>query len=87
MAGDVDSVKKNGWILLLFVFLGMLAGALVANGLKNIKELDFLTRSFKVHWSPSADLLVLTYNINIALNVSLLSVAGIVLAIWIYRKL
>lgn len=87
MAGDVDSVKKNGWILLLFVFLGMLAGALVADWLKRVPGLDFLTRTVKVHWSPSADLLVLVYNINISLNVSLLSMVGIAAAIWIYRKM
>lgn len=87
MAGDVERVKKNGWILLLFVFLGMIAGALAANWLKSVPGMDFLTRTVKVHWSPSADLLVLTYNINIALNVSLLSIVGIALAIWIYRKM
>ncbi|MEK0314403.1 DUF4321 domain-containing protein [Cohnella sp. 56] len=80
-------MKKNGWILLLFVFLGMIAGALAANWLKSVPGMDFLTRTVKVHWSPSADLLVLTYNINIALNVSLLSIVGIALAIWIYRKM
>ncbi|CAI6082343.1 DUF4321 domain-containing protein [Cohnella sp. JJ-181] len=80
-------MKKNGWILLLFVFLGMLAGALVADWLKRVPGLDFLTRTVKARWSPSADLIVLTYDINIAINVSLLSLAGIALAIWIYRKL
>lgn len=87
MAGDVDRVKKNGWILLLFVFLGMVAGALAANALKGVTALDFLAKAVKVRWSPSADLLVLTYDINISLNISLLSIVGVALAIWIYRKL
>lgn len=80
-------MKKNGWILLLFVLIGLLGGAMVSRWLATVPGLDFLTRTYPVNWSPSADLLVINYHIQIGFNLSLLSVAGVVLAIWIYRKM
>ncbi|TFE30696.1 DUF4321 domain-containing protein [Cohnella luojiensis] len=80
-------MKKNAWILILFIFLGLLAGALVAIWLKEIPGLTFLTRAIKVNWSPAADLSVLKYSLNLSVNFSLLSIIGAVLAIWLYRKM
>lgn len=80
-------MKKNGWILLLFIFLGLLAGALVAIWLKEVPGLTFLTRAIKVNWSPAADLSVIQYSLNLNVNFSLLSVIGAIVAIWLYRKM
>jgi hypothetical protein len=80
-------MKKNAWILLLFIFLGMLAGALVAIWLKEVPNLTFLTRAIKVNWSPAADLSVISYSLNLSVNFSLLSVIGAIVAIWLYRKM
>ncbi|MFC5529286.1 DUF4321 domain-containing protein [Cohnella yongneupensis] len=80
-------MKKNGWILLLFVWLGMLAGTLVSRWLQDAEGVKFLTRSLQVHWSPSADLAVFSYDLNFHANVSLLSIIGAALAIWLYRKM
>lgn len=80
-------MKKNGWILLLFIFLGLLAGALVAFWLKEVPGLTFLTRSIQVSWSPAADLSVIQYSLDLSVNFSLLSVIGAIVAIWLYRKL
>jgi hypothetical protein len=80
-------VKKNGWILLLFVFLGLIGGALVARWLESVPGLSFLTRAAKVDWSPSADLLVLKFNLHLGLNLSLMSIIGAALAIWLYRRM
>jgi len=80
-------VKKNGWILLLFVFLGLIGGALIARWLERVPGLSFLTRTEQVNLSPSVDLLVLDFNLQFGLNVSLLSIIGAVLAIWLYRRM
>lgn len=80
-------MKKNGWILLLFVVLGLLAGALVANWLREVPGLTFLTRAIKLNWSPAADLSVISYNLNLNINLSLLSVIGAIIAIWLYRRM
>ncbi len=80
-------MKKNGWILLLFIFLGLLAGALLANWLKEVPGLSFLTRAMEVSWSPAADLAVIKYSLNLEVRLSLLSVIGAAVAIWLYRKM
>ncbi len=80
-------MKKNGWILLLFIFLGLLAGALLANWLKEVPGLSFLTRAMEVSWSPAADLAVIKYGLNLEIRLSLLSVIGAAVAIWLYRKM
>jgi len=79
-------MKKNGWILLLFVFLGLIAGTLVANWLREVPGLNFLTRTTEVNWSPSADLSFVSYSFSIDIRLSLLSIIGAAVAIWIYRK-
>jgi len=80
-------MKKNGWILLLFLFLGLLAGALLADWLKEVPGLSFLTRALEVSWSPAANLSVIQYSLHIEVRLSLLSVIGASVAIWLYRKM
>jgi uncharacterized membrane protein len=80
-------MKKNIWVLLLFMLIGLLAGALIARSLASFPGLSFLTKTTTVTWSPAADLLVLSYAFTLRLHVSLLSLAGFALAIWLYRKL
>ncbi|RED64110.1 DUF4321 domain-containing protein [Cohnella lupini] len=80
-------MKKNAWIFLLFVFLGLLAGALVAEWLQEVPGLTFLTRAIEVNWSPAADLSVIKYSLNLDVNFTLLSIVGAIVAIWLYRKM
>ncbi|MWC28744.1 DUF4321 domain-containing protein [Paenibacillus sp. MMS18-CY102] len=80
-------MKKNGWTLLLFIVLGLLSGALVAKWLKKVSGLSFLTNTSKITWSPDADLYVFSYDLTIRLELSLLSILGVIAAIWLYRKL
>jgi hypothetical protein len=80
-------MKKNGWILLLFIFLGLIAGALVTLWLRDVPGLTFLTREIKVSWSPAADLAVISYNLHFNANFSLLTLIGAIVAIWLYRKM
>ncbi|BBI32529.1 DUF4321 domain-containing protein [Cohnella abietis] len=85
--GGRGIMKKNGWILLLFIFLGLLAGALVAIWLKDVPGLTFLTRAIELNWSPAGDLSVIKYSLDINVKISLLSVIGAIVAIWLYRKM
>lgn len=80
-------MKKNGWILLLFVVLGLVAGTLIARWLQDVSGLSFLTRPMSVSWSPSANLAVIRFDLKLQLDLTLLSIAGAVAAIWLYRKL
>ena len=80
-------MKKNAWILVLFVWLGMLAGTLVARSLKDAQGFKVFTRALEVDWSPSADLAVFRYDFTFHAEISLLSLIGAALAILLYRKM
>ncbi|TJY41448.1 DUF4321 domain-containing protein [Cohnella pontilimi] len=80
-------MKKNGWILVLFVILGLLAGSLAARALKDVHEISFLTRPMAVSWSPAADLGVIRYDLKLSIDLTLLSILGAAGAIWLYRKM
>lgn len=80
-------MKKNGWILFLFVVLGLLAGTFVARWLEPFQALSFLTKPITTSWTPAFDLYVLSVDISIVLQLSLLSIIGASLAIWLYRSM
>ncbi|AHV98560.1 DUF4321 domain-containing protein [Paenibacillus sp. 7124] len=78
--------KKNVGTLLLFLILGWLAGSWIARLLQPVKALSFLTKSTLIKWSPQADLDIISYDITIRLKLCLLSLAGIIIAVWLYRR-
>lgn len=80
-------MKKNGWILLIFIILGLLAGALVARWLAPVPGISFLTKPIEASWSPAFDLYVLSFNLSLHLQFSLFSLIGAIIAIWLYRKM
>ncbi|GGG20387.1 DUF4321 domain-containing protein [Paenibacillus abyssi] len=80
-------MKKNAWILLLFIVLGLVGGALVSRWLQTVPGLSFLTQTADLNWSPSADLLVFSYDLSLGIEISLLSIIGAAIAIWLYRKM
>lgn len=80
-------MKKNGWILFVFILIGLLAGALVAKWLKDVPGLSFLTNTMAVSWSPQADLAVISYDLTLQINITLLSIIGAIVSIWLYRRM
>jgi hypothetical protein len=80
-------MKKNRWLLVLFVVIGLVAGSLVARWLEQVPALDFLTETAPIVWSPAADLIVVAFDLTVRLDISLLSILGVVLAIWLYRRM
>ena len=79
--------EKNLGMFLLFLLLGWLIGAFIAKGLEQFKALSILTNTTTISWSPKANFDIISYNLNIQLKMSLLSLLGMVSAIWLYRKL
>lgn len=80
-------MKKNSWILLLFLVIGLLAGALVAHWLESVPGISFLTNTIQTSWSPAVDLYVLSFDLSVNLQISLCSIIGVVVALWLYRKI
>lgn len=79
-------MKKNNKMLLLFAAVGVIVGSIVTSVLQDVESIQFLTKSVAFNWSPSADLNVIRYAIDIDFNVSLMHVLGVVAAVWVYRK-
>ncbi|WP_244863512.1 DUF4321 domain-containing protein [Paenibacillus cisolokensis] len=48
---------------------------------------DFLTQTESINLSPAADLHVFRFDLTIGLELSLLSIIGAVLAVWLYRRM
>jgi hypothetical protein len=80
-------LKKNNWTLVILLLLGLVAGTLVGQLLASTPGLAFLTKSVELSWQPKADLLVLKYDLELRVKLNLISLIGVVLAFWIYRKL
>ncbi|WP_411343516.1 DUF4321 domain-containing protein [Paenibacillus sp. WLX1005] len=80
-------MKKNAGTLILFLLLGWLIGSWIATLLEPVAVLSFLTKSTTIDWSPSANLNIIRYTIELHFKMSLLSLIGVVAAIWLYRKL
>ncbi|WP_424768131.1 DUF4321 domain-containing protein [Paenibacillus sp. sgz302251] len=80
-------MKKNGWVLLIFIILGLLAGALVARWLAPVQGISFLTKAIETSWSPAINLHVISFNLSLHLQLSLFSIIGAIIAIWLYRKM
>lgn len=80
-------MKKNGWVLFLLIMLGLLAGALVARWLEPVQGISFLTRPLVTSWSPAVDLYVLSFDLSVSIQISLLSIIGAIVAIWAYRRM
>lgn len=80
-------MKKNGWILFLFIILGLVGGALIAKWLEPVPGISFLTKPIETTWSPALDLYVLSLQFTMQLQISLFSIIGAVAAIWLYRRM
>lgn len=80
-------MKKNTGVLILFLLLGLISGSIVANLISSVDALAFLTKSTTVSWQPRANFDFMKYSFFIQVKLSLMSILGIVAALWIYRKI
>jgi len=80
-------MKKNTLTLIIFLIIGLLAGSIVGELLAPVKMLSFLTNSAQIIWEPSADLNIVKYDLYFQVKLNLISLIGMVAAIWAYRKL
>ena len=79
---------KNIWILLIFIFSGIVLGGLIGELARNVSFLNWLSygQEFGLE-SPlvlNLNIIKLTFAISIKINVA--SIIGIAIAVFIYRK-
>jgi hypothetical protein len=82
-----SSMRKNNKLMILFAAIGVIVGSIVTNALADVTAIQFLTKAMELGWSPAADLNVLRYSFDFHFKVNLLNVAGLVLGIWVYKKI
>lgn len=80
-------MRKNNFVLIVFLLIGMMTGAIIAQLLDSVTALNFLTKSTQIVWEPKADLNFFKYDFYIQLKLNLLHILGMITAFWIYRRI
>lgn len=78
---------KNGWLLLLFILIGIVLGGLIGEVTADISSLNWLSygNSFGLTSPLVLDLGVLVVTFALQIKITIASIIGVVLAILIYR--
>lgn len=80
--------EKNIWILILFILCGIVVGGLLGDFASKIDFLWWLSygESFGLSEPIQLDLNVITLTFGLMFKINISSIIGMVLAIFIYRK-
>jgi hypothetical protein len=80
-------VKKNNWTLAAFLLVGLLTGTILGKILSPLEGLAFLSQTADLSWQPKGDFEIITYDISIRFELSLLSLLGLIGGFWLHQKL
>ncbi len=80
--------EKNIWILLLFILSGIVVGGLLGNLASHVDFLSWLSygEEFGLSAPIELDLNVVKLTFGLMFKINIASIIGIVLAIFIYKK-
>ncbi len=80
---------KNGWVLLVMLLSGIVLGGFIGMLTVNVSGLSWLNygQSFGLQSPLVLDLGLLVLTFGLTIHISIASIIGVVLAIFIYRKL
>lgn len=81
--------EKNIWILILFILSGIVVGGLLGELASNVSFLNWLSygEQFGLTNPIELDLSVVKLTFGIMFKINIASIVGIVLAIFIYKKI
>lgn len=81
--------EKNIWVLLVFLLAGLVVGGLLGKSASEVSWLWWLSygQSFGLENPIVLDLNVLKLTFGIVFNINVASIIGMILAIFIYRKI
>ncbi len=81
--------EKNIWILLLFILSGIVVGGLLGNLAARVDFLSWLAygEQFGLSTPVELDLNVVKLTFGLMFKINIASIIGIVLAIFIYKKI
>ena len=80
--------ENNVWILLVFILSGLVIGGLLGKLAASVPWLWWLSyeQSFGLSTPISLDLNILQLTFGLMVNINVASIIGMILAIFIYRK-
>ena len=81
--------EKNIWILILFILCGIVVGGLLGELASNVDFLWWLSygEEFGISEPITLDLIVITLSFGLMLKINIASIIGMILAIFIYKKI
>ena len=81
--------EKNVWILILFILCGIVVGGLLGELASNVDFLWWLSygQEFGISEPITLDLIVITLSFGLMLKINIASIIGMILAIFIYKKI
>ena len=81
--------EKNVWILILFILCGIVVGGLLGELASNVDFLWWLSygEEFGISEPITLDLIVVTISFGLMLKINIASIIGMILAIFIYKKI
>lgn len=79
-------MRRNNLTLILFVFIGLLAGTIIGELLSQISALAFLTKSTGITLEPKVNLQAFKFDLYLEFRLNLITILGIATALWLYRK-
>ena len=80
---------KNSWLVLLFIFAGLVIGGLLGEVAAQVDWLSWLAygQTFGIESPFILDLNVLTLTFAFALHINIASIIGLAISIFLYRKI
>lgn len=81
--------EKNIWILVLFLLSGIVVGGLIGELASNVEFLSWLSygQEFGLSAPVELNLSVIRISFGLMFKINIASIIGIVLAIFIYKKI
>ena len=81
--------EKNVWILLVLLLSGIVIGGLIASLATNVSWLSWLAygEEFGTNGPLGVDLSILKLSFELRLKIKVASIVGMIIAIFVYRKL
>lgn len=83
------ALNKNGWSLFLLLLAGIVVGGFLGYLAQNVSWLSWLNygQSFGLTSPVELDIGVMVLTFGLTINFNIASILGIVIAIFVYRKL
>lgn len=78
---------KNGWLLLLFILVGVVIGGLIAEVSESVKFLSWLAygQSFGIDGPVVVNLGVIVLTFALSIKITIASVIGVIASIIVYK--